>query len=107
MTTKTRVVLQAENGFLQAEVQMDAVTFQDTRSGNFIVASKEFFDDVVDTVIEVTGDDTYKALEAQLAAETERRRVAEATVRALEGQLAGMRALLQPKPVEKLADVED
>lgn len=107
MSRKARVVLQDDTGFISAEVVADCVTFQDSRGGLFVSVPSAFLKDVVDVYIEVSGDDSYAALEAQLAAETERRMIAETSARVLEGQLAAMRALLQPKPVEKLADVED
>ena len=107
MTRKTRVVLQTDDDDrLQAEVGVDSVTFQELRSGAWVSVPIEFFVEVVDTVIEVTGDDTYANLESELRSERARCAVAEAQVRALESQLTAMRALLQPKPV-KSPEMED
>lgn len=108
MTRRSRITLLADDGLGEAEVVDTGVSVQDRRvPGFFLTLSKDFLSDIVDALIEVTGDNTYKILENQLAAETERRMAAEATVRALEGQLAAMRALLEPKRPAKFSDSED
>ena len=98
MTQKTRLDLKDSTSSVSASVSAQGVTF--FQGVHCIFSSHAFFSDVVDALLEVTGDDTYENIESELRSERARCAFAEAQVRALESQLTAMRALLQPKPIK-------
>lgn len=104
MITKNRIRLLAD-AVTSAEVEPTVVTFQ--QRSMCVQVTSEFFDAVVEALAEVTGNDERRALEENLAEETRRRHLAEASVRLLEGQLASFRQLIAPKVAPKYTDMED
>lgn len=102
---RNRIRLQDVPGSTSVEVEPGFISFQ--ADGGFISIGTPFFLATLEAFIEVSGSDPRKIVAEQLAEETRRRNDAEARVRALEGQLAAFRKLIEPKIAPKYADQED